>query len=179
MEKFYSGTFKCTIQQINKKAAKKYFEAGKAIFLQSSNMRFDNFWQSPCEVTKERIVSYYDSSFEAFCNEFKYYNCDSERGSYIHFFIRENDIEKNINKMVKNIFDFERLPDNLKNEVSKRKINRFFRLMDDSNLWPICGKFNATERAIRRIRKNFPGMEGLEYYLTLESEISRIVNAEV
>ena len=179
MENFYSGTFKCTIQQINKKAAKKYFEAGKAIFLQSSNMRFDNFWQSPCEVKKDSISHFYGSSFEAFCNEYKYYNCDSERGSYIHFFIRENDIERNINKEVKNIFDFERLPDNLKNEVSKRKINHFFRLSDDSNLYPIFGKFNATERAIRRIRKNFPGMEGLEYYLSLKSEISNIVNAEV
>jgi len=179
MEKFYSHAFKCMIQQINKTAAKKYFEAGKAIFLQSSNMEFDNFWQSPCEVTKERIVSYYDSSFEAFCNEYRYYNCDSERGKYIHFFIRENDIERNINKEVKNMYDFKRLPGSLKNEVSKRKINHFFRLSDDSNLYPIFGKFNATERAIRRIRRNFPGLEGLEYYLTLESEISRIVNAEV
>jgi len=179
MEKFYSHTFKCMIQQINKKAAKKYFEAGKEIFLQSSNMIFDNFWQSPCSLTKERIDHFYNASFESFCNEYTYYNCDNERGKYIRFYIRENDIEKDINKMVKNIFDFERLPDNLKNEVSKRKINHFFRLSDDSNLYPIFGKFNATERAIRRIRKNFPGMEGLEYYLTLQSEISNIVNSVI
>ena len=179
MEKFYSYKFKCMIQQINKTAAKKYFDAGKAIFLQSSNMRFENVWQSPCEVTKERIVSYYDSSFEAFCNEYTYYNCDSERGKYIRFFIRENDLERNINKEVKNIFDFERLPDSLKNEVSKKKINNFFRLKDDSNLYPIFGRFNATERAIRKVRRTFPGLEGLEYYLTLESEISKIVNNEI
>ena len=65
------------------------------------------------------------------------------------------------------------------NEDGKKKINNFFRLKDDSNLYPIFGRFNATERAIRRIRRNFPGLEGLEYYLTLENEISNIVNSEV
>lgn len=97
MEKFYSHTFKCMIQQINKKAAKKYFEAGKEIFLQSSNMIFDNFWQSPCSLTKERIDHFYNASFESFCNEYTYYNCDSERGKYIRFFIRENEfLPKNL-----------------------------------------------------------------------------------
>lgn len=66
-------------------------------------------------------------------------------------------------------------------EMSVRQINAFFRKHDDSHLWPICGRFNATERAIRRIRRyRRDGMEvcsGLEYYLTLEREISEIVNA--
>ena len=67
------------------------------------------------------------------------------------------------------------------NEWSIRKINSYFRKHDDSNKWPICGAFNVTERAIRRIRKlRLIGMEvngGLEYYLMLEEEISRIVNS--
>lgn len=179
MEFFYSHDKKCMIQQINKTAAKKYFEAGKEIFLQSSKMPFDSFWQSACNIKKEKIENYYNSSFEAFCNDYTYYNCDNERGKYIHFFIKESDMEKDLNKTVKTLADFERIPDSLKNEVSKRKINYFFRLMDQSNSFPIFGKFNATERAIRRIRRNFPGLEGLEYYLTLESEVSRIVNAEL
>ena len=66
-------------------------------------------------------------------------------------------------------------------EMSVRQINAYFRKHDDSHLWPICGRFNATERAIRRIRRyRRDGMEvcsGLEYYLTLEREISQIVNA--
>lgn len=65
-------------------------------------------------------------------------------------------------------------------EMSFRQINAYFRKHDDSHLWPICGRFNATERAIRRIRRYCrDGMEvcsGLEYYLTLEREISEIVN---
>lgn len=66
-------------------------------------------------------------------------------------------------------------------DMSIRQINAYFREHDDSRLWPICGRFNATERAIRRIRRyRRMGMvvyPGLEYYLTLENEISEIVNA--
>ena len=67
------------------------------------------------------------------------------------------------------------------NEMSIRQINAYFRENDESHLWPICGRFNATERAIRRIRRlRQQGLcvyPGLEYYLTLEQEISDIVNA--
>ena len=67
------------------------------------------------------------------------------------------------------------------NEMSIRQINAYFRENDESHLWPICGRFNATERAIRRIRRlRQQGLcvyPGLEYYLALEQEISDIVNA--
>jgi len=66
-------------------------------------------------------------------------------------------------------------------EMSVRQINAYFRKNDDSHLWPICGRFNATERAIRRVRRlRRQGLEvhpGLEYYLTLEGVLSEIVNA--
>ena len=66
------------------------------------------------------------------------------------------------------------------NEWSVRKINNYFRNIDDSNLWPICGRFNATERAIRSLRRDRRNglcvNEGLEYYLALEERISAIVN---
>ena len=35
-----------------------------------------------------------------------------------------------------------------------RSVNSKFRKADESHLWPVCGRFNATERAIRRIRKH-------------------------
>lgn len=66
------------------------------------------------------------------------------------------------------------------NEWSIRRINRYFRENDESHLYPICGRFNATERAIRRLRRlrreGLEVNEGLEYYLSLENEISNIVN---
>ena len=70
-------------------------------------------------------------------------------------------------------------PNNV-NEMSIRQINAYFRKNDDSHLWPICGRFNATERAIRRLRRmrkqGLDVNDGLEYYLSLEAEIIRIVN---
>ena len=74
------------------------------------------------------------------------------------------------------------ITDAMINEMSIREINRHFRNEDESDKWPICGKFNVTERAIRKLREyRRQGMiinEGLEYYLSLEAEISDIVNDE-
>ena len=63
---------------------------------------------------------------------------------------------------------------------SLRIINAYFRANDDSHKWPICNRFDVTERAIRRLRKTgLYSNGGLEYFLALESEIGRIVNNEV
>ena len=66
-------------------------------------------------------------------------------------------------------------------EMSVRQINAYFRRHDESHTWPVCNRFNATERAIRRVRRwRRKGLEvhpGLEYYLTLERELSEVVNA--
>lgn len=73
------------------------------------------------------------------------------------------------------------LPYERANEMTIAQINAHYRLYDESRLWPISGKFNATERAIRRLRKlRREGLEingGAEYALALENEISRIVNS--
>jgi hypothetical protein len=69
--------------------------------------------------------------------------------------------------------------DNIENG-STRTINAYFRANDESHKWPICGKFNVTERAIRRLRKQrvYTGGRG-EYFLALDREISRVVNSAV
>lgn len=70
-------------------------------------------------------------------------------------------------------------PENV-NEMSIRQINAYFRENDDSNKWPICGRFDLTERAIRKLRlQRRQGLcvnPGLEYYLALENMIGEIVN---
>ena len=58
-------------------------------------------------------------------------------------------------------------------------INRLFRRQDESHLWPIRNRFNATERAIRRLRREGYDGAGLEYAYALDSEISRIVNSDI
>ena len=59
-------------------------------------------------------------------------------------------------------------------------INRMYREQDESNLWPISGRFNAIDRAIRRTRdferESGVPLCGLEYCYTLESALSEIVN---
>jgi len=62
------------------------------------------------------------------------------------------------------------------------RINNFFRRQDESGLPPIWGKFNATERAIRRLRrKRAAGLiceTQLEYAEALDYELSNIVNSQ-
>jgi len=62
-----------------------------------------------------------------------------------------------------------------------RAINKLFRNQGDSHLWPIRGRFNATERAIRKARqfqKDSGAVYGLEYCYLLDHIISSIVNDE-
>lgn len=67
--------------------------------------------------------------------------------------------------------------------MSIRQINKLFRSADESRLWPILGRFNATERAIRRLRKykhnGWYCNDNIAYALALESTISDIVNSQI
>lgn len=87
MEKFYSSIMKCTVMQINKTAARKRFENGETIYFTPSKMFFDNPWQYPVNVQKNDKW-FKDYSFDKICNQYEYYNCDAERGKYIHFFVK-------------------------------------------------------------------------------------------
>ena len=61
-----------------------------------------------------------------------------------------------------------------------RAANKELREKDDSHLWPISGKFNATERAIRRVRKTMRETGSCCGYVEqVENEISTIVNNQV
>ena len=62
---------------------------------------------------------------------------------------------------------------------SIRKINAYFRATDESHKWPICNKFDVTERAIRHLRKTGLFNGGYEYFYALETEISNIVNSSI
>ncbi|PMQ04226.1 hypothetical protein DyAD56_16180 [Dyella sp. AD56] len=57
-------------------------------------------------------------------------------------------------------------------------INQYFRAQDESHLYPFCGRFNATERAIRKVRREFAecGMscEGLEYANAIEATLTHL-----
>jgi len=65
-------------------------------------------------------------------------------------------------------------------QAELRQINQEFRAKDDSHLWPICGAFNVTERAIRQARRiaqaNGSFSSAYEYRETLHALSSAIVN---
>lgn len=70
--------------------------------------------------------------------------------------------------------------DGIKNRAA---INKLYREQDESHLFPINGKFNATERAIRNVRRFMRDggydLQGYDYSLTIDRELSNIVNSEV
>lgn len=67
--------------------------------------------------------------------------------------------------------------------ANRSAINRAFRAADESHLWPVNNRFNATERAIRAVQRFMRDagvdLSGLEYAYAVEAELSRIVNAEM
>lgn len=84
MKRIHSQRLARDFQQIQKRTARKLYNEGKYIYLQSSNMQFDSMWQRPCIVSKKES----DMDFDALCNEFEYYNCDKERGKWIRFYVQ-------------------------------------------------------------------------------------------
>lgn len=64
----------------------------------------------------------------------------------------------------------------------KREVNKIFRQQDESHLWPICGRYNVTDKAIRKAqwfqRESGCALEGLEYIYFVYEEIGRIVNSD-
>lgn len=72
-----------------------------------------------------------------------------------------------------------KMTDDLDGMANIKAINKIFREQDQSNLWPICGKYNVTERAIKKARKfmaDSGAVYGLEYCYLLDGIISDLVN---
>lgn len=87
MEKFYSSTMGTMMQQVQKRTARKLFQEGETIYLLPCNMRFDSVWQSPLAISNDvsRSLGY---TFDQLCNNYEHYNCDSERGRYVRFYVK-------------------------------------------------------------------------------------------
>ena len=87
METFYSNHLNCKVRQIQKRTARRLFYAGATIYLQSSNLLFDNVWQYPMDIARNGY-SYSGMSFDSIVDGFEIYNCDNERGKYAHFYVK-------------------------------------------------------------------------------------------
>lgn len=98
MLRYKNNTFNMTdlegvshkVMQVTSSKAKKAYESGKPIWLHPCNMRVNNAWQKPMPTSKKRIEdnAFTDRcTFENVVNDFRYYNCDNERGRYPIFFV--------------------------------------------------------------------------------------------
>ena len=77
------------VVQVTSIKAKKAYEDGKPVWMHPCNMRVNNMWQNPMPTSKKRIEDNAftsGSTFENVVNDFRFYNCDNERGKYPIFF---------------------------------------------------------------------------------------------
>lgn len=72
------------LKQVSRQIARKTYNNGGIVFLQSCNMRWGNMWQTPCPIS---LHIHADRTFDYEVADYVYYNCDRERGRYPHYFI--------------------------------------------------------------------------------------------
>ena len=89
---FYDEFLQCRVRQISKTRARRLYDEGKTVYLQSCKMRFRSVWTSPCPMNKESCA-WKDHTFDSLVNEYAYYNCDNERGKYPCFFVKVVDFK--------------------------------------------------------------------------------------
>ena len=73
--------------RVNKTKARKMYNQGKQVYLIQDMMRLDNAWQSPCPIDNKN-----GRDFDGIVNEFRFYNCDSERGQGVKYFVKQSDL---------------------------------------------------------------------------------------
>ncbi len=62
----------------NIRTAKRLFTAGGAVYALPNKVRLENAWIKPMRITGD---------FDKSVNACRYYNCNSELGNYLHFYI--------------------------------------------------------------------------------------------
>lgn len=74
------------MKRIEKRTAKKLFNAGKQIYAIPCRLNINSGWVSPIPLhnTKE---------FDKQINEIEFYNCSYETGRYLHYYINEETTE--------------------------------------------------------------------------------------
>ena len=54
-------------------------------------MRLPNVWKKPCPIHKDGLSSI-GREFDDHVKDFQYYNCDSQRGHGIKYFIKQEEL---------------------------------------------------------------------------------------
>ena len=67
--------------KINKQKAKRLFNEGQDVYIIPCKMNLYSIWGGLMKTNKK------EGKWEWFINNAIYYNCDSERGKYLHYYI--------------------------------------------------------------------------------------------
>ena len=70
-----------TIERISKRAARKLYDSGETVYLQSCKFHPFGVWSQVMDITNSC-----DLTFDAMVNSFEYYNCSYEQGYYASFY---------------------------------------------------------------------------------------------
>ena len=78
-------------RRVERRKAKKFYDEGKRIWIlpekaNPGSLMFEG--SSPFVKTEDK------RSFEKLVNEYSFYNCNKELGTYVKYFVAENDIEE-------------------------------------------------------------------------------------
>lgn len=74
------------MKRINMRQARKLYNEGTAIYLLPSKIILGSVWFLPIRIS---LDSYDPGSFDAEVNTFRYYNCTTETGKRVHFYVED------------------------------------------------------------------------------------------
>lgn len=70
--------------RVQRRTAKRLFEAGNDVFITPHKMRFSAQWNPPYSIAALRS----ESKFDDIVNSFVYYRCNTETGKYPSFYVK-------------------------------------------------------------------------------------------
>lgn len=73
------------VLRLSKMRARKLFNEGRIIFIIPNKCRLDNMWVRPMRIQKSEEVS-----FDTLVNSAIFYNCCSELGYYLRYYVLES-----------------------------------------------------------------------------------------
>lgn len=80
-----------TLERISKRQARKLFDAGETVYMQSCKFHPFGMWSQAYSVNKNQDnMIYAPETFDNIVNNFEYYNCSYEQGYYASFYKRIN-----------------------------------------------------------------------------------------
>lgn len=73
---------KMKFKKINIRGARTRFAKGETVYVLPNRMWVYNRWQAPAAIPA-------DENFDNFCNHYRYYNCNSELGNSLAYYVEE------------------------------------------------------------------------------------------